>query len=158
MSMAPGQLPRRRVRRLVGKPTEGISDVSIRIETCGRCNGSGGVWVPTIPGDPFCRDGGAVSCPRCGGLGEIRPVTVRTTFLGATDTRGSRYRVTAEDGSRRTRTYSTDFAVRDMHETAALRFAGEVLGIHPARIDYADGRMPQGGYRFAIARQNPAED
>lgn len=83
--------------------------------------------------------------------------TVRTQFLPATDTRGSRYRVTDEQ-TRAQRTYPTDFAVRDMHETAAGRFAREVLGMTLPTIDYADGRQPMRGYRFTLTDRGTEND
>lgn len=125
--------------------------VNVQAVTCRNCDGSGAVWVPDIPGDALCRSGSHVGCRRCGGLGEIRPTIVRTEFIGPTDTRGSRYRVTAEDGTRRVRTYPADYSVRDMHETAAGRFAADALGMmKPPTIEYADGRPLVRGFRFAV--------
>lgn len=83
--------------------------------------------------------------------------TVRTQFLPATDTLGSRYRVT-DERTRVQRTYPADYAVRDMHETAAGRFARDALGMTLPTIEYADGRQPTRGYRFTLTDRGTGND
>lgn len=75
--------------------------------------------------------------------------TVRTSYVPATDTTGSAILVT-ESPSRRQRRYPYDYAVRDVHEYAAGRFAREVCGMVSPVIEYDDGRQPSRGYRFTI--------
>jgi hypothetical protein len=79
-----------------------------------------------------------------------RPTTtVRTSYVSPTDTAGAFIRVT-EAGTRRQRTYPYDYGARDVHEYAAGRFAREICGMSEPAIEYADGRQPHRGYRFAI--------
>lgn len=53
-------------------------------------------------------------------------VTARTKYISATDTRGSRYRVTAEG---RTRTFPFDYAARDARESAIRKMFPDATSI-----------------------------
>jgi hypothetical protein len=81
--------------------------------------------------------------------------TVRTRRIPPTDTTGTRYRVT-DERTRVQRTYPADYSVRDMHATAAERFAHDALGMTAPTIDYADGRQPSRGYRFTLTERMPS--
>lgn len=77
--------------------------------------------------------------------------TVSAVFVPATDTAGSKIRVT-ESPTRRMRTYPfpMEASLSDIYTVCVERFAREVIGLTFPVIDYADGRKPSRGYRFTV--------
>lgn len=80
--------------------------------------------------------------------------TIRTVYVPATDTAGSRIRVRdTTNGARRERTYGYDYGASDPHVSAVARYAREFLGMEDPNI--STGGTPYGrGYVFTLTTES----
>lgn len=82
-------------------------------------------------------------------------VRVRTAYVPATDTTGSRVRV-VETLTRRQRSYPFPYDARDAHEACVRAYAREVLGIAvPVVTEDQAARPVRRGYRYLVTEHAP---